>query len=400
MTAAAARLDAMAARRQSLDGLALLPPLADALAEVEEGYEQAREAVSSYQDASAFLPEFLGFKGPRTYLVLAQNNAELLPTGGLISVVGIIRLHQGRLEEKSFEDAVAFGERWLSRTGQYVQPPAALKNYLLKDWSWNLALSNWSPDFPTAAVQALDFYRRGGGRPVDGVLALNVITLEELLKVTGPIEVPEYGVPVDSASALEVIEAHTRSPVEPGGDRKAFVAALAERLIPRLVDTPPHRWSLLLRTLEQLRDERHLLFYSADPQVQALARRMGLDGSLYASEGDYAMVVDASVNSTKLNIVLEQWASLEVRLDALGDARSRLDLTYQNDVALWEAGRDPDLVYRLMLDGLYGGYVRLLAPAGSRLDEIRLDGQVAGAEEVTQEQGKAIFGRFFPLARG
>ena len=400
MAAAAARLDVMAARRQDLQGLALLPPLEAALGEVDDGYQQAREAVGSYQDASAFLPQFLGFDGPRTYLVLAQNNAELLPTGGLISVVGIMRLNQGRIEEQAFEDAIAFGERWLSRTGQYMEPPAPLKNYLLKGWSWNLALSNWSPDFPSAAAQALDFYYRGGGRPVDGVLALDVITLEELLDVTGPVEVPEYGVTVDSANALEVTETLTRSPLEPGGDRKAFVAALAERLIPRLVDTPPDRWSLLLRTLERLRDERHLLFYSSDPEFEALARRMGLDGALRASEGDYTMVVDASVNSTKLNIALEQSASLEVQLDALGDARSRLDLTYQNNLPLWEAGRDPDVVYRLMLDGLYGGYVRLLTPAGSHLTEIRLDGRVAGAEEIGWESGKAVFGRFFSLARG
>ena len=50
--------------------------------------------------------------GPRTYLVLAQNNAELLPTGGLISVYGVVTLKDGHVEEMSFADAIAFNENW------------------------------------------------------------------------------------------------------------------------------------------------------------------------------------------------------------------------------------------------------------------------------------------------
>jgi hypothetical protein len=401
MTAVAENVEVIKAWQEALPQGDLLPPLASAVRKAREDTAEVEELVRTYRDAADFLPQFLGFERPRTYLVLAQNNAELLPTGGLISVYGLMTLRDGRVEEMFFEDAVAFGERWQERTGRYVEPPAPLRDYLLKDWSWNLALANWSPDFPTAARQALTFFELGGGtREVDGVLAINVTTLEELLAVTGPVEVPEYGVTVNQENALEVTEALTRSPLEPGSDRKAFVAFLAEEVLDRLMKTPPSNWSALLETLERLRDSKSLLFYSDQPELQAPATRMGLDGALRQPEGDYLMLVDASVNSTKLNIVLHQDVSLTAELDELGNARVEVEVDYRNDLPAWERGRDPALVERLMLGGMYGGYLRLFAAPGARLLEVRQDGASAGVDEVASELGHSVFGRFFAVPSG
>ena len=401
MTAVAEYVKVIRARQESLPDGDLLPPLASAVRQARDDTAEVEELVRTYHDAADFLPQFLGFERPRTYLVLAQNNAELLPTGGLISVCGLMTLRDGRVEEMSFEDAIAFGERWQERTGYYVEPPAPLRDYLLKDWSWNLALANWSPDFPTAARQALTFFELGGGtREVDGVLAINVATLEEFLGVTGPVEVPEYGVTVTQENALEATEALTRSPLEPGSDRKAFVAFLAEEVLDRLMKTSPSGWSALLETLERLRDSKGLLFYSDQPELQALATDMGLDGALRQPEGDYLMLVDASVNSTKLNIVLHQKVSLTAELDELGNARVQVDVDYRNDLPAWEQGRDPVLVKRLMLGGMYGGYLRLFAAPGARLLEARQDGDSASVDEVAAEMGHSVFGRFFAVPSG
>jgi hypothetical protein len=401
MTAVAENVKVIRAQQESLSDGDLLPPLASAVRQARDNTAEVEELVRTYHDAADFLPQFLGFDRPRTYFVLAQNNAELLPTGGLISVYGFMALRDGRVEEMFFEDAIAFGEEWLASTGDYVEPPAPLKDYLLKDWSWNLALANWSPDFPTAARQALTFFELGGGtREVDGVLAINVATLEELLGVTGPVEVPEYGVTVTQENALETTEALTRSPLEPGSDRKAFVAFLAEEVLDRLMKTPPSGWSALLETLERLRDNKGLLFYSDQPELEALATRIGLDGALRQSDGDYLMLVDASVNSTKLNIVLHQKVSLTAELDELGNARVQVDVDYRNDLPAWEQGRDPVLVKRLMLGGMYGGYLRLFAAPGARLLEARQDGSPASVDEVASEMGHSVFGRFFAVASG
>jgi hypothetical protein len=52
-----------------------------------------------------------------------------------------------------------------------------------------------------------------------------------------------------------------------------------------------------------------------------------------------------------------------------------------------------------MLSGFYGDYVRLLTPARSGLEAVRVNGREVGAEEVGLEAGKASFGRYLPLPR-
>jgi hypothetical protein len=53
-----------------------------------------------------------------------------------------------------------------------------------------------------------------------------------------------------------------------------------------------------------------------------------------------------------------------------------------------------------MLDGLYGDYLRLFTKAHSRLVGVQLDGAEAGPSELTEENGKTVFGRFFALPKG
>jgi len=270
----------------------------------------------------------------------------------------------------------------------------------LKDWSWNLALANWSPDFPTAARQAQWFFEAGGGHPVDGVIGINVTTLEKLLDVTGPVDVPEYGVRVASGNAMDVIEANTRSPAHPGDDRKAIVALIADEVMDQVLHAKPSQWSPILDALEEVGDGRDLLIYLNDTNEERLVREMGWDGGLRSSDGDYLMVVDASVNSTKLNIAMEQTLHLDVTLDELGNAHHRVTLGYANDLPRWQVGRDPELVRRLMLGGTYGGYVRLLTPSASRLVSATERGQSIGVEEIAEEGDKTVFGRFFALPSG
>ncbi len=354
------RLSDVDTRRSDIGQDSLLPPIRTALAEFDRRRARLRDFLDTYARARAFAPEFLGFSGPKTYLVLAQNNAELMPTGGLVSVVGTIRLDHGRIEEMQFQDAVQFGEDWMARTHQYVEPPAPLKQYLLKDTSWNLLVSNWSPDFPTSARSATHFFELGGGQPVDGVIGINVTTLERLLQVTGPVDVPDFGVTVTSDNAYELTEQYTRIPYQPKADRKAFAALLADEVLRRALHPASGQWSALVDATQQLGDQKDLLLYSSDPKQQDLIRQWGWDGGVTYTSGDHLMLVDASVNSTKLNAVVKHSASVDVQLDGEGSATTTVSVDYRNDLSVWETGKDP----KARVEPHAGGHVRgLCAPA-------------------------------------
>jgi hypothetical protein len=393
------RVAAVDGLRADIGDASLISPMRHAVDELDARRRRLGEVLDTYHRARAFSPEFLGFNGPRTYLILAQNNAELLPTGGLVSVFGTVRLDHGRVEDMQFHDAVQFGEDWMARTGDYVEPPAPLKQYLLKDTSWNMTVSNWSPDFPSAARTADHFYELGGGGHVDGVIAINVTTLERLLDIIGPVDVPEFDITVDASNVYDITEANTREPYKPATDRKEFVALLADEVLHRVLRPQPDQWSPLVDLVQKLGDEKDLMLFSYDSTQEELVRQFGWDGGVSYTSGDYLQVVDASVNSTKLNEVIEHSANVDVRLDASGAATTTLTLDYFNNLKPWEQGKDPELVRKLMLGGMYGGYTRILTPPGTKMLSVKDANGEIGVEEVTREQGLAVFGRFFALPR-
>ena len=295
------------------------------------------------------------------------------------------------------------GDDWMLRDDYtYVEPPAPLKQYLLKDHSWNLTTSNWSPDFPVSAREAARFYALEGGAradEVDGVIAVNVTTLERLLGVTGPVQIPEFDVLVNEDNAFALTSEHTRVPFRPAGDRKEFAALLADEVLQRVLHPQAGMWSPLVETVQRLGDEKDLMLYSFDTEQQGLIEQMGWDGGLAGPEenSDYLMVVDASINSTKLNWIVGHEAAIEVKLAEDGTAINTVTLDYDNPFSEWALGRDPYIIDKLMLGGQYGGYVRLLTPDGSRIVSVTDGRDEIGLEEIGEEQGLASFGRFFAM---
>ena len=241
-----------------------------------------------------------------------------------------------------------------------------MKRYLLRDWSWNFALAAWSPDFPSTARQALFFYERAGAPPVDGVIGMDFAALEGLLAVVGPREIDGYGITVDSSNVTEETLLRARRLGQAPEDSHAFARAVAATVLDGVFSEPPARWDNLLEALDGLASAKHLHFYATEPRLQAAVRDLGWAGELKAPPGDYLMLVDASVHSTKLNLVVKETAQLQVDLDWTGAARHTLDVSYRNGLPEWARGRDPGAVERLMGQGFYGGYLRLLAPPAAQ----------------------------------
>jgi hypothetical protein len=400
MTVVEERLGAIRERRDSIDSRWTLPQLSGFVQQLDAWLPSVEQRVAEYRHGKAVADQLLGFDGPRSYLVLGLDNTELLPGGGLIGVYGLITLHKGRVVERFFGEVEDVIHRWQERTGgEYIEPPAPLKRYLLRDWTWNLGVANWSPDFSVAAPQALFFYDRSGADPADGVIAIDFVALEGLLATLGPLEVDGYEVTVDSASVTEEILTHISKDQRQGGQPHAFAQAVAGQVMDSALTVDSGKLASLLDTLNRLAEEKHLFLYATDSQLQSSLEGLGWAGEVRAEPGDYLMAVNASVHSTKLNLVLDERMQMDVQLDAGGRARHTVTLTYENQLSDWARLHDPQVVSDLMLTGFYGGYLRLLTPPQAQLLDLYLDGQTVGAEDITQELGKASFGRYFPLPK-
>lgn len=400
MTMAEETLATIRQRRNNIDGRWIVAPLSSLISQLDVRLTRVEAVLKRYRQVNAAAPPFLGFAGPRRYLVLGLDNTELMPGGGLIGTYGVITFAEGQVVDRFFDEVETVIDRWQEGSGgEYIEPPGPLKRYLLRHWTWNFGVANWSPDFPTAARQALFFYRRSGAEAVDGVIAIDFAGLEGLLAVLGPTEVPGYGVTVDSENVTEAILTRIGKPLHPGEGDHAFANAVAAAVLDRAFAVGEEKLSSLLQTLDRLALEKHLFLYASDHRLESSLREVGWAGEVRDTAGDYLMAVNASVHSTKLNLVLDEHMEVSIQLEADGSARHTVTLTYENRLAEWAKGRDPQTVHNLMISGFYGGYLRLLVPPQAQLLDLQLNGKTAGVEEITQEVGKASFGRYFPLPR-
>ncbi len=376
-------------------------PLATAGNDLDRALKKLDELVTGYERATTLLPELLGFDGARTYLLLTQNNTELFPSGGLISNYGMVTFDEGRVSSMEFEYFAELFRRWQQDSGrEYVEPPPALKQYLLRNVSWALGEAGWYPDFPSTAKLANSFVQKGGVSASDGTIAIDLQFVEALLRLFGPVEVDAYGILVTADNLNEITLAQTRDEtLFPDAVGKGFIGALATALVDRVIATPKEKWVGLIQVLDRMGKERHLQLHFADPPLQALATEYGFDGAMVDQRGDFFLLTDTSVRSTKLNLILENSVAAQIQLE---EDASEVVLAYTttNPFPEWQQGRDPLLVRALMLEGVYGSYLRLYAPPQAQLIDLRINSEPVGPEAIDIELDKRVFARYTPVLPG
>jgi hypothetical protein len=129
------------------------------------------------------VPNLLAPSQGNLYLLLAQNNDELRPTGGFISSIATVDTRTIMTEGISFMDSYQV-EDWKQ---PHPDPPEALREHMGLDL-WVTRDGNWWPDFPTSAEAVADLYELNQGRRVDGMVAVDVMAAARFMETLTPLE--------------------------------------------------------------------------------------------------------------------------------------------------------------------------------------------------------------------
>jgi len=361
--------------RERIDAKALSPQVAGLLTRLDRYLPWIEMAV----DGAMLAPDLLGADGPRTYLILAQNNHELRATGGFISGVGELTVRDARLESLEFIDSYAVD----NLTVPHDTPPQDLQHTLCGDL-WFFRDSNWSADFPTSAQQALEIYARDRGVQADGVVALDLTALRLLLDALGPIQIAGSEEPVTGKNALAMLQEQWANPStgptykgtwdkEWWLHRKDFMGAIAGAALGKLVSDDGVDPASLAHALKQALDEKHILVYLADPEASRLIEAANWDGALPdpSSSSDFLLIVDSNVGFNKADPNVSRSISYQVDLATPNEPQAQVTLTYHNrstravETCLQEARYGDS--YADMMNRCYWNYVRVYVPPGSRL---------------------------------
>ncbi|MFF5216889.1 DUF4012 domain-containing protein [Micromonospora sp. NPDC000442] len=351
-----------------------------ALAELRGEIDRLAAMTSAADRASRLLPPLLGVDGPRRYLLVSQNSAELRATGGMFGAYAVIEANKGRVKMGAQGSS--------SSLGRFVQPvkvPAEVRALWGELPGIYPADVNLSPHFPTAAALYREMYRRHSGEQVDGVLAVDPVVLSYLLKATGPVRVPG-GVALSAENAVRTLLSDTYQRMDPSEQDNFFAGAAAtvfDTLFARNIH-PNGLLSVFNRSIQ----ERRILFWSARPEEQRTFGDSRMAGTL--PEQDTVPTVGVFLNDgsgAKLGYYLRQTADLTVG-DCHADGRRELSLRVtlrstapasglsESVLGLGRAG-DPYTVRTLV--SVYG-------PTGGAVLDTRIDGAETSVGNGTERR--------------
>ncbi len=349
-------LDQINEIRPQLSTAGLVSPVATVVVRAQRQLDQIDPTLTKISAYSPVLRYLLS--GEHRLVVVSQNSAELRPTGGYAGSYAVLDIGPSGISMERYGDATQLG----SSTLQLAPPTGARMSphYLpFRD-------ANWWIDFPSSAKTMLSLWNtiQPAVPTADGIVAIDVVTVQQLLAEFGPIHVAEFNTTFTAANLLPTLT--TMIQKDTAGETKAQAASRKDVL------TPPSRDLLSKLThlqsdqilptavvLRNLVDQKRVQVYLGDATAQAGVTALGWSGAVAEPQDttDVLGVVNAVVWASKMNIGVHKAIDYQVRLGAGGTATTKLTLTYRKDASQLLTNPRP----------WFGNYLRVYRPVGTKL---------------------------------
>jgi len=247
--------------------------------DLQDVVDRAASSLDSAAVATQILPAALGADGPRSYLLVFQNNAELRATGGLPGAMAVVRAEDGELSLGRQASASSFGER--------SSPVLPLTKDEKKIWGNIVGTyaqdANFGPDWPRAADLLRARWEETYPDRFDGVLTLDTVAVSYLLGVTGPVQVADYQ--ISSDNAVDVLLNQVYLDIADPQAQDALFQQVASTVFDQFRSGQVDRPRDLLTALRAATDEGRLFVNLVDAEEQALIGDRRISGATTDSEG-------------------------------------------------------------------------------------------------------------------
>lgn len=364
--------DKIAAAKEKLD---LISPKLDETAEllsrvdIKAIPEGAKEALEKVQGALPLLQKsleelngladlslkILGQNSTKRYLFIFQNNNELRPTGGFMGSFALVDIDRGQIKKMEIPAGGSYDLQGGLKSLVISPEPLHLINP-----QWQFQDANWFPDFPTSAKKIIWFYEKSGGPTVDGVIALNTSLMKDLLKITGPIAMPEYGKIIDENNFIEETQKEVEVDYKVKEKPKQFIADLAPKLMDKIFKLDRDKIIDAIPVLRDSLQKKNIMLYAEDPTAEQSITDLGWAGEIKSSplQSDYLYVVNTNISGGKTDLAIKQKIDHQSIIQNDGSIIDRLTITRTHT-----GDKDDIFTKAKNID-----YLRIYVPLGSALE--------------------------------
>ncbi len=342
--------------------------VADAMDTAKTYLDTMADSIHNISVFAQVAPKMLAMDGQtRTYLILAQTNAELRPSGGMPGSWGTMTVTNGAVDIQEFDSGAA-------EMGWFDQPVVELtaeERSLFTDKLGRVPQDvNFTPDFPRTGQIAQAMWSAHTGVTVDGVIAIDPVFLQNMLAVTGGVTLPDGNV-MDGANTAQFLlsDVYAQQSVSDQDEYFNMAASAAFEHIMQNSNNPKAFLSALTDSITN----GHLLMWSANEDEQTLLEDTAISGKLITDASEpQTGVYFSDVTQSKMDWYLKREVSAEYQKEAANGAKQytvRIKLT--NMATPEQVATLPQYVIGDLPEGVSAGQIKtatfVYAPAGGRL---------------------------------
>jgi hypothetical protein len=324
----------------------------------------------------------LGIERPGNLFIGLLDTDQLRPVGGAIGSYAWVKTDQGAISQQvHFRDIATLD-----------CPKACTANTLPPQYDWfTNATDTWgvrdgglSQSIITSGYSLYQLIQGESNISADGMLLLTPKVLSDILRIMGPVAVPEMNATVTATNVATVLhQAHLQAVrlTQATGTAPALEAAIANRVFAALGPATNDQLSMLGAQLIRDLLTKDLQPFTIYDQIQRGLGFVGVEGIFPGPAADSLSIVDTNIGGDFLSSAVKEQAVDHITLSASGLATHAMTLTYTFTPAPGDFNRR----------GIYDDLVQVLAPSGATIPtftgpchpvQAQVEDRVDGACEV------------------
>lgn len=345
------------------------------LESARESIKKLKQSVNlSGQILTQDIPWLTGAEGEKKLLILFVNNNELRGGGGFIGSFAIATFNDKTLKSLDVQTNIYKLDNKFAAANT-VTPPKEI-NYV-SPGKWTMRDANHALDFPETAEKVREFYQLESGQKVDGVMSVDTTLITELLKITGPIAMPEYNLQITDENfskevQFEVEQAYfNRAGGKEENEPKKILAQMMPRFINKVLENFSSQEKLLptIAAFSKAAAGKHFVFQFDKIDFQERMTQINYSGKISGFPDDFLMISNTNLGGGKSSQNVAEKFIYSVEIQDKGGQKSSLEIERKhNGTKDWP-------------DGYNKNVARVLIPKGSQITKF-----------------DAILGNFIPLA--
>ena len=188
--------------------------------------------------------------------------------------------------------------------------------------------------------------------------------IQKLLEITGPIEMKEYDVTIDSKNFIE----KTQYKVEVDYDKeenkpKKILSDLAPIILDKIFNTSnSENIAKTIGAISSGLSEKHILLYFENQKLQEIISKKNWTGEILDAQKDYLSIINSNINGYKTDGVIDETITHSTEIQNNGEIINTVQ------ISRYHKGGNFDYEW---WNKVNANYMRVYVPLGSKLLEVQ-----------------------------